>query len=299
MAGTSVTRWRSCNRRRQDIASRMRPQAHLPVPRGPTNTRATATGARLPISRVPRRILRKAMALSKVRLGRWLLTNITVAETTGGGPARRTITRVATAVRRPPRLPVTTMVTRRILRAIRTTAGTCSRLREHFFSRRSFTQRSFPASFSAFFLSPFLDTHYREQWLSGNPMYKIDYWYKVIQFECNNKIVRDNRIRFPSQKIYLMRADQCTFNQKDICQFFQTVHYWENNRGTQHRRNTPDYHISYSELADSTINYAVRTYPGNKVVQWHRAQKHRSRECRITSDSLGEALINRRFCVRA
>lgn len=182
MAGTSVTRWRSCNRRRQDIASRMRPQAHLPVPRGPTNTRATATGARLPISRVPRRILRKAMALSRVRLGRWLLTNITVAETTGGGPARKTITRVA---RRPPRLPVTTMVTRRILRAIRTTAGTCSRLRAHLFSRRSFTQRSFPASSSAFFFlllsfSTLRDANYRGQSLPGEPMYKINYWYKGI-----------------------------------------------------------------------------------------------------------------------
>lgn len=100
----------------------MRPQAHLPVPRGPTSTRATATGARLPISRVPRRILRKVMASSRVHLDRWLLTNTIVAETTGGGPARRTITRVA---RRLPRLPVTTTVTRRILQATRTTAGTC------------------------------------------------------------------------------------------------------------------------------------------------------------------------------
>jgi len=101
----------------------MRPQAHLPVPRGPTSTRTTATVARLPISRVPRRILRKAMASSRIRLGQWLLTNTIVeAETTGGGPARRTITRAA---RRLPRLPVTTTVTRGILRAIRTTAGTC------------------------------------------------------------------------------------------------------------------------------------------------------------------------------
>lgn len=155
MAGTSVTRWRSCNRRRQDIVSRMRPPAHLPVPRGPTNTRATATGARLPISRVPRRILRKAMALSRVRLGRWLLTNITVAETTGGGPARRTNTRVATAVRRPSRLPVTTMVTRRILRATRTTAGTCSRLHARFFIRCSFHATLFSRFF--FPLSLFFD----------------------------------------------------------------------------------------------------------------------------------------------
>lgn len=162
MAGTSVTRWRSCNRRRQDIASRMRPPAHLPVPRGPTNTRATATGARLPISRVPRRILRKAMALSRVRLGRWLLTNIIVAETTDGGPARRTITRVATAVRRPSRLPVTTMVTRRILQATRTIAGTCSRLHARFFTRCSFTQRSFPVSFSLFLSFSTFSTNYLE-----------------------------------------------------------------------------------------------------------------------------------------
>lgn len=120
----------------------MRPQAHLPVPRGPTNTRATATGARLPISRVPRRILRKAMALSRVRLGRWLLTNTTVAETTADGPAPRTITRVATVARRLPRLPVTTTVTRRILRAIRMTAGTC------FFVLGSFSRSRDANSFS-------------------------------------------------------------------------------------------------------------------------------------------------------
>lgn len=112
----------------------MRPRAHLPVPRAPTSTRVTATAARLPISRVPRRILRKAMALSRVRLGRCLLTSTTGAETTAGGP-RRASTRLATQPRRP-RLPVTTKVTKRILRATRTTAGTLRRSMITSFSAR-------------------------------------------------------------------------------------------------------------------------------------------------------------------
>lgn len=122
----------------------MRPQAHLPVPRDLTSlTRATATVARLPISRLPHRILRKAMALSRVHLDRWLLTNTIVAETTDGGPAwRETTMRVA---RRLPRLPVTTTVTRRILRATRTTAGTSSRLHARYFFQRLLKQREFYA----------------------------------------------------------------------------------------------------------------------------------------------------------
>lgn len=122
MAGTLVTRWRNCSRHRQDIESRMRPRAHLPVLQAPTSTRVTATAARLPISRVPRRILRKAMALSRVRLGRCLLTSTIGVETTVGGP-RKTSTRLPTQ-RRKPQLPVTTKLTKRILRATRTTAGT-------------------------------------------------------------------------------------------------------------------------------------------------------------------------------
>lgn len=122
----------------------MRPQAHLPVPRDLTSlTRVTATVARLPISRVPHRILRKAMALSRVRLDRWFLTNTFVeGETTDGGPAwRGTITRVP---RRLPRLPVTTTVTRRILRAIRMTAGTsCAII--FFCGIRSCNARSVPS----------------------------------------------------------------------------------------------------------------------------------------------------------
>lgn len=103
----------------------MRPRAHLPVLRARTSTRVTATVARLPISKVPRRprILRKGMvALSRARLGRYLLTSIIGEETTGEDP-RRTSTRLATQPRKP-RFPATTKVTRRILRATRTTAGT-------------------------------------------------------------------------------------------------------------------------------------------------------------------------------
>lgn len=124
MAGTLVTRWRNCSRRHQDIESRMRLRAHLPVLRPRTSTRVTATVARLPISKIPRRrILRKGMvALSRARLGRYLLTSIIGEETTGEDP-RRTSTRLATQPRKP-RFPVTTKVTRRMLRATRTTAGT-------------------------------------------------------------------------------------------------------------------------------------------------------------------------------
>lgn len=102
----------------------MRLRAHLPVLRPRTSTRVTATVARLPISKVPRRrILRKGMvALSRARLGRYLLTSIIGEETTGEDP-RRTSTRLATQPRKP-RFPVTTKVTRRMLRATRTTAGT-------------------------------------------------------------------------------------------------------------------------------------------------------------------------------
>ena len=120
MAGTLVTRWRSCNRHHQVIAVRMRPRAHLPVLQALSTTRITATCPRLPIIKAPRRILRRAIA-SRARLVRALIANTIGGGTTILGGLRRTTS--TTRLSKRSRIPVTTMVTRRILRATKTTAG--------------------------------------------------------------------------------------------------------------------------------------------------------------------------------
>jgi len=290
MAGTSVTRWRSCNRRRQDIASRMRPQAHLPVPRDLTSlTRATATVARLPISRVPYRILRKAMALSRVRLDRWLLTNTFVeGETTDGGLAwREMITRVP---RRLPRLPVTTTVTRRILQAIRTTAGTSSRLYAYFFCGvRSRDARSVPSLLLLCLFSSMRIIANKE--IRRLRKESLKFW---------SQTVISNKIIYPYVDNFITRLSTVSCKPegyvwvfpKDTSQFFRRKRYLV--QGISRLPHELRWiRWLYHKLCSQ------RTHPGNKMVQWHCARKHRGRVSHITSDSLGGELINRRFGVHA
>lgn len=116
MAGTLVTRWRNCSRRRRDIAARMKPPVHRP--RAHSTTRATCP--KCPITKAPAFILRRVTA-SKLATKCFPTASFTGA---ASRPEKLSLTssRPRTAYKKAP-LPVTTTVTRRILRATKMTAG--------------------------------------------------------------------------------------------------------------------------------------------------------------------------------